>query len=241
MALSRALLPCPRKQPPTNGGKVWIFNFGSEAQLVGGPPQSSNDQWILETEATSSGSPACEGKQTPRTAHQTMLPLISLVNPLHSTRARHSPRSSPNVPRDHQDQYTSSHAEHALKSPNPLSVRRLARQSNASIMSTTTSYKNIYRNKDYSDITIKFSGREIPCHKVIICTQSEYFKKLCGKGSQFAESDQKIVELKEDDPDAVVGIIRQLYFGSYLFNNHTDKNWKFHAEVVKAANKVCCA
>lgn len=102
-------------------------------------------------------------------------------------------------------------------------------------MSVTASYKNIYKNKDYSDITIKFSGREIPCHKLIICTQSKYFEKLCGKGSHFAESDQKIVELKEDDPDAVVGIIRQLYFGSYLFHSsRTDKNWKFHAEVVKS-------
>ncbi|KAF2207738.1 hypothetical protein CERZMDRAFT_88214 [Cercospora zeae-maydis SCOH1-5] len=85
--------------------------------------------------------------------------------------------------------------------------------------------KDIFRDKEYSDITIKFSGREIPCHKVVICTQSEYFKKLCGEGSQFSESKQKVVKLKRDDPEAVEAIIL------------IDNDWKFHAEVVKVANK----
>ncbi|WPB00979.1 uncharacterized protein RHO25_005599 [Cercospora beticola] len=74
-------------------------------------------------------------------------------------------------------------------------------------MPDTTSYQNIFKDKEYSDIMIKFLGREIPCHKVVICTQSEYFKKLCGKASSFVESKQKVIELKEDDPDAVEGII----------------------------------
>lgn len=42
-----------------------------------------------------------------------------------------------------------------------------------------------YNNRDYSDITLKFADREIKAHKVILCTNSQYFKKLCGAGSQF--------------------------------------------------------
>lgn len=101
----------------------------------------------------------------------------------------------------------------------------------------TMSYPHFYKDDEYSDITIKFSGREVPCHKMVICTQSEYFKKLCGKGSQFAESKQKVVELKDDDPDAVDAIIRQLYFGTYSGANRNSE-WSFHAEVAITAKKV---
>ena len=99
-------------------------------------------------------------------------------------------------------------------------------------------YPHFYKDDEYSDITIKFSDREIPCHKIVICTQSEYFKKLCGKGSQFAESKQKVVELKDDDPDAVEAVIRQLYFGSYSTGSNRTLDWRFHAEIAIAAKKV---
>lgn len=44
----------------------------------------------------------------------------------------------------------------------------------------------LYNKPDFSDVTIKFSGREIYCHKLILCTESAYFAKLCGPGGHFA-------------------------------------------------------
>ncbi|GIZ36720.1 hypothetical protein CKM354_000018700 [Cercospora kikuchii] len=105
-------------------------------------------------------------------------------------------------------------------------------------MADSAAFQNFFKDKEYSDITIKFSGREIPCHKMIICTQSDYFKKLCGTGSRFAEKNQKVVELKEDDPDAVEAVLRYLYFGNYVSGSEKNLNdWKFHVEVTTAASK----
>jgi len=43
---------------------------------------------------------------------------------------------------------------------------------------------------DFSDITIKFSNREIKCHRVILCARSEYFKEMIGSGICFAVSNK---------------------------------------------------
>ncbi|KAF2207737.1 hypothetical protein CERZMDRAFT_102004 [Cercospora zeae-maydis SCOH1-5] len=80
--------------------------------------------------------------------------------------------------------------------------------------SGSNSFQTLFKVEDYSDVTIKLSDREIPCHKAVICTQSEYFQKLCGKDSPFAKGNEKVVQLKEHDPDAVEAIIR--YLTSYL-------------------------
>ena len=101
------------------------------------------------------------------------------------------------------------------------------------------SYADLFSDNEYSDITIKCRSFEHQCHKVVLCTQSEYFKKLCGKGSQFAESEQKVVELKDDDPDAVESILRQLYFGDYTVGNQGNvASWMLHANVAVTAKKV---
>ena len=100
-------------------------------------------------------------------------------------------------------------------------------------------YSIFFNQEDYSDITVKFSGREIHCHKMIICMHSEYFKKLCGPGSQFAERNYKVIELKDDDPEAVEAIIRQIYFGDYNSGGTRTLDWSFHAAVAMTARKVC--
>jgi hypothetical protein len=44
----------------------------------------------------------------------------------------------------------------------------------------------LYNNARFSDLLVKFSGRKIKVHRVIICHTSAYFDKLCGPESQFA-------------------------------------------------------
>jgi hypothetical protein len=43
-----------------------------------------------------------------------------------------------------------------------------------------------FRQDALSDVTLHFSGREMKCHKIILCARSEYFRKLCGPESGFA-------------------------------------------------------
>ena len=46
----------------------------------------------------------------------------------------------------------------------------------------------LYNQPEYSDVMVRFSDRTVYCHKLILCTNSDYFKKLCGPGSHFAVS-----------------------------------------------------
>lgn len=45
--------------------------------------------------------------------------------------------------------------------------------------------KQYYNKPEYSDVTVKWSGREIKAHRMVLCGRSEYFKKAIGPGSQF--------------------------------------------------------
>lgn len=93
----------------------------------------------------------------------------------------------------------------------------------------------LYNEPEYSDVTIQFSGRTVHCHKLVLCTKSDYFKKLCGPGSHFAEGNTKVIELKEDDPDAVEYLLRYLYSGQS--RTEQDNNWQLQLEVAKTAQK----
>lgn len=44
----------------------------------------------------------------------------------------------------------------------------------------------LFNSDKYSDVTIRFSGREIQCHKNILCENCAYFERLCGSDSAFA-------------------------------------------------------
>lgn len=74
---------------------------------------------------------------------------------------------------------------------------------------------NFYKKDAYSDVTIKYGSRQFKAHKLILCSQSEYFTKLFN--SQFAEGSQKVVELKDDDEDAVEAMLTWIYTFDYKY------------------------
>lgn len=45
--------------------------------------------------------------------------------------------------------------------------------------------KALYGDPRYSDITIKYSGREFKAHKVIICTRCKYFERALAEDGGF--------------------------------------------------------
>lgn len=99
--------------------------------------------------------------------------------------------------------------------------------------------ERFFDTNELSDITIKFSGREVKCHKVILCSASEYFQGLCGARSRFIESGQNVIELKDDeDADAVEAMIAYIYSFDYSerFKEKAD-DAVFHFNVLVTANK----
>ncbi|PIA98753.1 hypothetical protein CB0940_03755 [Cercospora beticola] len=88
----------------------------------------------------------------------------------------------------------------------------------------------LYNQPEYSDVTISFSGRSIYCHKVVLSTSSEYFKRL--------ESGRREIELKEDDPDAVEFILEYLYSFDSDEDAARNEDWKLQLQVANAAHKA---
>ncbi|WPB00951.1 uncharacterized protein RHO25_005571 [Cercospora beticola] len=80
----------------------------------------------------------------------------------------------------------------------------------------------LYNQPEYSDVTISFSGRSIYCHKVVLSTSSEYFKRL--------ESGRREIELKEDDPDAVEFILEYLYSFDSDEDAARNEDWKLQLQ-----------
>ncbi|KAK4544582.1 hypothetical protein LTR36_004154 [Oleoguttula mirabilis] len=98
-------------------------------------------------------------------------------------------------------------------------------------------------NKDaFSDIKIKFGSRQFKAHKIVICRQSQYFNKLCGPDTQFAEGGQTVIELKEDDEDAVYAMLQWIYTFEYDTTwaaqpRFTPEAFEFHNNVHLVADK----
>lgn len=95
---------------------------------------------------------------------------------------------------------------------------------------------------------MKFGSRERKCHRVILCNKSDYFKELFGPGKQFAESNQGVVELKDDDEEAVEALLRWIYTFEYeerqrnpipcsTAEDKDDLPLNFHLNVCIAADK----
>ncbi|KAK4544581.1 hypothetical protein LTR36_004153 [Oleoguttula mirabilis] len=96
----------------------------------------------------------------------------------------------------------------------------------------------------FSDVTVKFGTRERKCHKMILCSTSQYFNDLCGPGKSFAESSQLVVELKDDDEEAVEAMLRWLYTFDYEKRAGVEKQGptlNFHLNVYVVSDKYLLA
>ena len=96
----------------------------------------------------------------------------------------------------------------------------------------------LFDTEGFCDVTISFGARTIKAHKVILYVQLDYFRTLCGPESSFAESAQGIIELKDDNSDAVAAMLAWLYGKSYESAKPADDNSAtFAHEVYVVADK----
>ncbi|TKA82691.1 hypothetical protein B0A55_01497 [Friedmanniomyces simplex] len=112
-------------------------------------------------------------------------------------------------------------------------------------MARTFDVTSFFDQEAFSDITVKFGTRERRCHKMILCSKSIYFNDLCGPAKKFAEAQQPIIELKDDDEEAVEALLRWLYTFDYE-HRHTgnapdspeeESTIDFHLSVCLVADK----
>lgn len=121
--------------------------------------------------------------------------------------------------------------------------------------STTLDIRELFDNHELADFTIEYSGRKKRCHKLVLYYKCEYFKKMLRGDSGFKvrrlvsldslsvnvtkESDGDVVELKDDDADAVEAMLRHIYGLSYLPTTTDGKtlSWNFHLNVAMVGDK----
>jgi hypothetical protein len=71
----------------------------------------------------------------------------------------------------------------------------------------------MFNDKKYSDATVVIHGRQLPVHKSVICTQSEYFEKAFLDG--FIEGSSGVLKFDNDSGAAHWRVFEYLYTGDY--------------------------
>lgn len=119
--------------------------------------------------------------------------------------------------------------------------------------------KTYFDDPSLSDLTIKLSDRSVHVHRIVLCRGSKYFEKLitgqfqvpmpsirrsyCLAHSLTArsqESNSKITELQDDDPEAMIALLRFLYglpYGPDAIEWHDGRSLLPHVLVYTAAEK----
>ncbi|EMC96343.1 hypothetical protein BAUCODRAFT_471869 [Baudoinia panamericana UAMH 10762] len=73
----------------------------------------------------------------------------------------------------------------------------------------------LFNQEAFADVVVKYGLREKKCHKLILCSKSAYFNDLFGPGKNFAEANTGVIELHDDDEEAVEAMLRWLYTFDY--------------------------
>ncbi|PPJ51972.1 hypothetical protein CBER1_10703 [Cercospora berteroae] len=81
-------------------------------------------------------------------------------------------------------------------------------------MGISNSPQRLHLNGKFSDLTITCNYKQWAVHKAIICSRSGFFDGACSH--QFREANTGLIDLSEDDEDAVEQMIHYLYHLDYL-------------------------
>jgi len=113
-----------------------------------------------------------------------------------------------------------------------------------------------FDDPDYADVVIVLDdGSRINAHKIVLCKRSEYFRMLCGQGSQFAvramtspalygaplikcqERNQRDLPIRDDDPAALTAVVKYLYLCKWDELPSATPGWNFFLNVKLTADK----
>lgn len=66
--------------------------------------------------------------------------------------------------------------------------------------------RRLYAGGKYSDLTVTCGFRQWHVHRAILCSRSGFFDGACGNA--FLEAERRVIDLSEDDEEAVDQMIR---------------------------------
>ncbi|EKG09370.1 BTB/POZ-like protein [Macrophomina phaseolina MS6] len=75
---------------------------------------------------------------------------------------------------------------------------------------------NVWKSGEYSDFVIRCNnGDEHKVHRVVLCSQSEFFRRACNPRTGFKEALSGVIELHHDEPDTVRAMLEFCYTFAY--------------------------
>lgn len=79
-----------------------------------------------------------------------------------------------------------------------------------------TALASLFNSGKYSDLTIACGGKRYPVHRALLATRSEFFEGACR--NSFQEAETGVIDLSEDDAEAVEHMVHYFYHMDYLNN-----------------------
>ncbi|ETI23482.1 hypothetical protein G647_05284 [Cladophialophora carrionii CBS 160.54] len=90
-----------------------------------------------------------------------------------------------------------------------------------------------HKSTDFTDLTIRCGASEFRAHRVVVCSQSSFFKAACV--NECRESMTATIELPEDEPQIVERLIEFCYRSDYA--NFSADPFLGHGKIFAAATE----
>ncbi|TKA79406.1 hypothetical protein B0A49_03345 [Cryomyces minteri] len=98
--------------------------------------------------------------------------------------------------------------------------------------------KRFFNSEQFTDVTVRCSdGQELKAHKIVLCCQSPVLAAACN--GHFLEASSGVIDLEDDDAEAVRAMVHYLYHSDYKHEDHKGPAGPLvlHAHVYAIADK----
>ncbi|KAF2846716.1 hypothetical protein T440DRAFT_482319 [Plenodomus tracheiphilus IPT5] len=85
---------------------------------------------------------------------------------------------------------------------------------NAPTLELMSALASLFDSGKYSDLTIVCGAKRYPVHRALLATRSSFFQGACRDG--FREAESGVIDLTEDDAEAVEHMVHYFYHNDYL-------------------------
>jgi hypothetical protein len=96
----------------------------------------------------------------------------------------------------------------------PLTPTYYIHAMDAPMIELKSALASLFECGRYSDLTIVCGAKRYPVHRILLATRSTFFEGACRNG--FREAQTGVIDLSEDDPEAVDHMVHYFYHMDYL-------------------------
>ncbi|KAL0258078.1 hypothetical protein SLS55_007249 [Diplodia seriata] len=102
-------------------------------------------------------------------------------------------------------------------------------------------WDNRFSGTKYTDLVVKCRGREYNVHRIVVCSQCDFFDNACKPDSPFVEARTGVIDLSEDPPELVEVLLAYFYIQDIPLHENVrlkdGRKTRFFASVYAIAEK----